>query len=105
MKKVNKKEVIKENRKAFFRILKEARLYSEWTKCRRKRKAIGGSSDNTLFEFLNFSNILIYSFGWDESKVNNLWCTLSRIKLPPSEIVINKEIMDNIKSTVKKIHR
>ena len=98
MKKVNKKE----NRKAFFRILKEARLYSEWVRCRRKRKAIGGSSDNTLFECLNFSDILIYSFGWDESKVNNLWCTLSRIKLTSSEIVKNKKIMDDIKSTVKK---
>ena len=102
MKKVNKKE----NRKAFFRILKEVRLYPEWARCRRKRIAfligIGKHELYDLFKTEYFGDILVYSFGWDDSKVNDLWCKLSRIKLPPSEIVKNKETMDNIKSIVKK---
>ena len=102
MKEVNKKE----NRKAFFRILKEVRLYPEWARCRKQRIAfliqLNRYERYDLFRTEYFGDILVYSFGWDDSKVTDLWCKLSRIKLSPSEIVKNKEAMDNIKSIVKK---
>ena len=100
--KVNKKE----NRKAFFRILKENGLYPEWIKCRRKRIAylaqMNYKESYDPFSIEKFGDILIYSFGWDSSKISNLWCSLAGIKESSKDIIKSEALMDRIKSSVKK---
>lgn len=99
--KVNKKE----NRKAFLRILKETGLYTEWAKCRKQRITrliqLGSPESYDLFGMEYFGDILVYSFGWDCSKISNLWCSLSSIKERPKDIVKSDALMDRIKSTIK----
>jgi hypothetical protein len=98
---VNKKE----NRKAFLRILKETGLYPEWAKCRKRRidhlKQLDTHESYDLFSMEIFGDILVYSFGWDSSKISNLWCALSSIKERPKDIVKSDALMDRIKSTIK----
>ena len=96
----------KENRKAFFRILKEMGLYPEWIKCRRKRIAnliqMNSKESCELFSIEKFGDILIYSFGWDCSKISRLWCSLASIKERSNDIVKSEALMDKIKNIVKK---
>ena len=94
----------RENKKAFFRILKETGLYSEWTKCRRQRIAylirLGNRESYDLFSIEQFGDILIYSFGWDCSKISNLLCSLSSIKGSSKDIVKSDALMDRIKNAI-----
>lgn len=103
--KTSKKE---KNRKAFLRILKENGLYSEWIKCRKKRISqlmqLNTHESYDLFNMEYFGDILIYSFGWDCSRIPNLWCSLARIKERPKDIVESDVLMGVVKGTVEK-HR
>ena len=99
----------RDNKKAFFRVLKELGLYTEWTKCRRKRieqLKINNvkDCDEVLYKLygFDFGNTLIYSFGWDTSSVPRLWSDLACMKVQASLLINNKTLMNRAKEIVKK---